>query len=352
MVRGIPGMPCRCRALAFTLVAAVWLAASPAPATAQVVLDASQAVGPPAAFPGDGLVGAFTAYAGPIASFSDPTLGTAPIGFWAAVVSLINFPDLADVPPFDNDALDFFVKTGSTGNPALGVRDVTPADFLGGTAFLPSSERFTAVLTGFVSLAAAGRYVFVLGHDDGARLFLGATLVIDAGFRTAFREDAGAVDVAAPGVYPIRVDFFENTADANLALSWIPPGGSRQVVPTAVLYSARPVRVDIKPGSLENPINLGAHGTVPVAVLSGPGFDATTVDPATVTLAGAPVARRGRGVPMASVEDVDGDGRPDLVLHVTTAALQLTGGDTEAVLEGRLLDGTAIRGVDSIRIVP
>lgn len=112
------------------------------------------------------------------------------------------------------------------------------------------------------------------------------------------------------------------------------------------------VAIDIKPGSFPNSINLGSSGTVPVAILSSATFDATTVDPATVTLAGAAVRLTGKGMPIASFRDVNGDGLTDLVVHILTDALHLSCGDTEAVLEGRTFDGQAIRGSDTVRIVP
>jgi hypothetical protein len=76
------------------------------------------------------------------------------------------------------------------------------------------------------------------------------------------------------------------------------------------------------------------------------------VDPATVTLASAPVQLKGKGMSMASVEDVDGDGLPDLVVHVSTEALQPSESDVSAVLEGQTFDGAPIMGIDSVRVVP
>ncbi len=120
----------------------------------------------------------------------------------------------------------------------------------------------------------------------------------------------------------------------------------------AVCQGKIAVPIDIKPGSSPNSINLGSVGTVPVAILSTASFDATQVDPASVTLSGAALALKGKGTQMYSLEDVDADGRLDLVVHVTTSALQLNENDTSAILEGRLYDGTLVKGSDTVRIVP
>ena len=111
------------------------------------------------------------------------------------------------------------------------------------------------------------------------------------------------------------------------------------------------VEIDVKPDSFPNSINVGSNGTVPVAILSTTSFDAATVDPLSVTLSGARVALRGKGTPMASRQDVNGDGLLDLVIHVSTDALELSDADTEVVLEGNTFEGRAIRGTDSVRVI-
>jgi len=112
------------------------------------------------------------------------------------------------------------------------------------------------------------------------------------------------------------------------------------------------VQVDIKPGTFPNSINLGSNGVVPVAILSTPMFDARTVNPMTVVLAGANVKVKGKGTAMASFQDVNGDGLLDLVVQVETQALELSLGDTRAVLEGKTFGGAHVYGSDSVRIVP
>jgi len=111
------------------------------------------------------------------------------------------------------------------------------------------------------------------------------------------------------------------------------------------------ITIDIKPGDPDNTINLKSRGTVPVAILGSATFDPTTVDPATVTLAGAPVATRGNGVPMTSITDVNGDGYLDLLLHFRTQDLQLTRTSTEGVLYGETFSGQRIRGADAVQVV-
>ncbi|MBI4542545.1 MAG: hypothetical protein HY705_05905 [Gemmatimonadetes bacterium] len=49
---------------------------------------------------------------------------------------------------------------------------------------------------------------------------------------------------------------------------------------------------------------------------------------------------------------MDGDGLLDLVVHIETATLSLTEGESEAVLHGQTNQGKQIRGSDSVRIVP
>jgi hypothetical protein len=132
-----------------------------------------------------------------------------------------------------------------------------------------------------------------------------------------------------------------------------PPDGS--------YFGTRDVTIDIKPGG-GNSINLGSSGVIPVAILSSDTFDATQVDPSTVTLAGAGVAVRGKGNKyLASEEDVNGDGRLDLVVHVETENLNpeefqsgyaILTGSTYAVPTSSIFVGVPIQGRDIIIVVP
>jgi hypothetical protein len=84
------------------------------------------------------------------------------------------------------------------------------------------------------------------------------------------------------------------------------------------------VAIEIKPPA-QAPvrINLESRNATPVAIISTPNFDATQVDPATISLAGAGVRLRRNGTYSCTAEDVNRDGLPDLVCQVVTSQLQL-----------------------------
>jgi hypothetical protein len=115
-----------------------------------------------------------------------------------------------------------------------------------------------------------------------------------------------------------------------------------------------PVQIDIKPGSYPNSINLGSNGVIPVAILSTEDFDATQVDPGTVTLGGAGVAVKGKGTKLlASSEDVNGDNLLDLSLKILTENLEEGQfQDGSAILTGQTYEGDNIQGQDTVSIVP
>ena len=106
-----------------------------------------------------------------------------------------------------------------------------------------------------------------------------------------------------------------------------------------------PVVVDIKPGSFLNIVNLKSNGVIPVAILTTENFDATTVDPISVRFGPSDATEaHGRG----HVQDVNADGRPDLLLHFRTQDSGIECGNISASLTGQTFDGAAIQGVDVI----
>jgi hypothetical protein len=105
-------------------------------------------------------------------------------------------------------------------------------------------------------------------------------------------------------------------------------------------------RIDILPGSDENPIFVKRKGVVPVAILGGASFDAGQVDPNSLTFGatGNEASRRHCG----GLEDADRDGFLDLVCQFNVTATGFTVGDVEGRLNGEMFDGSPMLGADRI----
>lgn len=97
-------------------------------------------------------------------------------------------------------------------------------------------DEFGIRFTGFLRVEKPGQYLFVTRGDDGARLWLNETLVVDGDRGRAgrgFRAEGRAR--LQPGLYRLRLDFFEQRGGQVLTLAWKPPGQRQQPVPPGFL---------------------------------------------------------------------------------------------------------------------
>lgn len=109
-----------------------------------------------------------------------------------------------------------------------------------------------------------------------------------------------------------------------------------------------PILIDIKPAAFPNSINPKSRGKIPVAILTTPSFDATAVDPTTILFGATGMEA---GPVRVAMEDVDGDGDTDLILHFITQDTGITCGSDSASLTGAMFSGARIEGSDSIETV-
>lgn len=119
------------------------------------------------------------------------------------------------------------------------------------------------------------------------------------------------------------------------------------------IIQSQPIAIDIKPGSDPNSINLKSKGVVPLALISTADFDATSV------FEGEPVVIfEGATALRWAIEDVNGDGIDDVILHFETQDLDLDGNSTQGELTigysydpvGNLI--SSYEGQDTVNIVP
>ena len=110
------------------------------------------------------------------------------------------------------------LKTGTLPAPTLAVRN---RDLNYGLRF-----------TGFVSVPADGVYTFYSSSDDGSKLFIGTTEVVDNDGGHPDRERSGTIGLKA-GLHALTVVFFQGVGDQALTLSYSGPNLGKQTIPAA-----------------------------------------------------------------------------------------------------------------------
>ena len=182
-------------------------------------------------------------------------------------------------------------------------------------------------------------------------------------------DEAFAVTCDAPGVHTVTVDnavavVGPATADPDLA--------DNTVSADLTIECIVPVAINIKPGSLENPVNLRA-AVIPVGILSTAAgeyglplaFDATTVDVASLRFGTEPLVNAGGGGAewhgrghLRDVYELDErsrDGDTDLMVHFPTGDSGTTDTTSRLCVRGtHTIGGTefTFTGCDTITVVP
>lgn len=101
------------------------------------------------------------------------------------------------------------------------------------------SDNFSVRWTGFMLTDAGGVYTFHTLANDGVRLTVDGTKVIER-WTDAIREDQGTLTLEAARRYPISLEYYEGENTASVSLSWTAPGQVREVIPSRVLYPPEP----------------------------------------------------------------------------------------------------------------
>jgi hypothetical protein len=144
-------------------------------------------------------------------------------------------------------------------------------------------------------------------------------------------------------------------AIALLAAGWMAAAPSPARAQDMTCEEHTEVSIDVRPGQFPNKINLSSQGLLPVAVLSTDTFDASLFDPEMAHLSDAATAEGCGGATAVrwSYEDVNGDGRIDLLFLFRIQQLDFTAGTTEAMLMAHgMYQGTMIHimGTDMVTV--
>ncbi|MFO0842984.1 MAG: Ig-like domain-containing protein [Gemmataceae bacterium] len=202
----------------------------------------------------------------------------------------------ADVAPFSDQE----ILTYAYGRAGLAPPAFTQTTYFDITSMVRYNHAPTAAGDSALTHAGAPVTVGVLANDgdpDGDPLRVAGVT----------QGAHGSVTVNANGTLTYTPDagFKGGTDTFSYTVS---DGRYRTATASVTVRVIRTVQIDVKPGGATNDTNLGSEGVVSVALLGEADFDVRQVQAATVTFAGASAYR-------TALEDVNRDGRLDLVLH-------------------------------------
>ena len=94
------------------------------------------------------------------------------------------------------------------------------------------SDFVGARFQGWITVPQGGLWTLYAASDEGSRLSIGSSVVVDNDGVHGYAEQSGAIALAA-GTHPVKVDYFERTGTCGLVLSWRGPDGVKAVVPAS-----------------------------------------------------------------------------------------------------------------------
>lgn len=96
------------------------------------------------------------------------------------------------------------------------------------------SDAYGLRFEGTLRVGVSGRYTFSTSSDDGSRLYIGRTCVVNNDGAHGTLERSGAIELEA-GRHPIAVTFYDQGGAQHLSVAWEGPGFSKRPIPDEAL---------------------------------------------------------------------------------------------------------------------
>ncbi len=150
----------------------------------------------------------------------------------------------------------YFANSSLTGDPALTRLDATVNNSWGTGSPFPGigPNGFSVRWTGYVQPQYSGTYTFYTDSDDGARLWVNGTELVNNWTNHGLTENSGTIALTAGQLYPITLEYYDYTSTATIQLYWSEASQPKQIIPATALFT----RADGGGGT--------AYGSVPAVV--------------------------------------------------------------------------------------
>jgi len=134
---------------------------------------------------------------------------------------------------------EYFNNRILTGSPALVRTDATVNfDWVNGNPGSPiNNDNFSVRWTGKIQACYSENYTFTTRSDDGIRLWVNGTQVINNWTDHGATNNSGTISLTSGQKYDLVLEFYENGGQAISQLSWSSASQPNQIIPQSQLYS-------------------------------------------------------------------------------------------------------------------
>jgi len=135
---------------------------------------------------------------------------------------------------------DYFNNMVAQGTPALTRTDST-VNFnwgTGGPGTPINSDHFSVRWIGQVKAQFSETYTFYVSTDDGVRLWVNNQLMVDKWSNQSGTEWSNTIFLVGDSNYNIRMDYYDDSGNAEAHLKWSSNSTPKQIIPMSQLYPA------------------------------------------------------------------------------------------------------------------
>jgi glucose/arabinose dehydrogenase len=108
------------------------------------------------------------------------------------------------------------------------------------------NSNFAFRYSGYIYVQADGIYTFYTSSDEGSRLYIGDSLIVDNDSLHTIQERSGQIGLKA-GLHQLTVTFFEKTGEQQLYVSYEAADVPKQLIPDSVLFREQPINYVFTP---------------------------------------------------------------------------------------------------------
>lgn len=102
---------------------------------------------------------------------------------------------------------------------------------------LIDADTYSVVWQGYIKPPQSQIYTFYARSDDGVRVWVDNTLLINNWNDQSAREKTGDILLMAEKKYPIRIEYYENYRNAVSQLLWSSPTLAKELIPSSNLFT-------------------------------------------------------------------------------------------------------------------